>query len=178
LALLFVAAAPAEIYKWVDAQGNVHYGDEPGPGARPVRDLPELSTYAPRPLPEAVIEEEQQPPDAAAGEEAAHPGYRMLRIISPEPEATVRSAPGDVSIFVALDPTLREGDHLKVILDGKLLPERYGSTVIQLKNVDRGAHQVAVAVYDETGRKLKESEHHVFYLHRTIAKPRKSPRGG
>ncbi len=32
--LLFAATTHAELYKWVDAQGKVHYGDQPPQGAR------------------------------------------------------------------------------------------------------------------------------------------------
>lgn len=36
-ALLLPGAAAAEIYKWKDAQGRVHYGDRPRQGAQEVR---------------------------------------------------------------------------------------------------------------------------------------------
>jgi len=175
LILLLSPSVHAEIYKWVDERGNVHYGDEPAaPGAEPVQDLPGLSTYAPPSLPSMKSSEEAE--SAGASTVPAHPGYKVLRIISPEPEATVRSAPGEVAVFVALDPVLYEGDYLQVILDGKALPEKYTSTVIHLNNVDRGEHRISVAVHDSSGKKLKQSKSVTFYLHRTIAKPLKTPR--
>ncbi|RTZ73115.1 MAG: hypothetical protein DSZ02_07840 [Gammaproteobacteria bacterium] len=178
--VLLVSQAPAEIYKWVDAQGNVHYSDEPqAPGAKRMRQLPGLSTYSPPPLPSKPPQEEVR--EEFSGElpekapPAAHPGYQVLKIVSPENEGTVRSSPGEVPIFVALSPVLREGDYFRVLLDGKLLPEHHSSTVIRLSNVDRGEHKVAVAVYSKDGKKLLQSDTHTFYLHRTIAK-RPAPR--
>jgi len=175
LCLLLSLPLSAEIYKWVDEQGNVHYGDNPaGADAKPMGKLPGLSTYAPPQLPE--LDGTKDDATAAQPPGDAHPGYKVLKIVSPEPEATVRSAPGEVSVFVALDPLLQEGDYLQVILDGKPLPGKHTSTVIQLSNVDRGEHRIAVAVHDAGGKRLKQSESHVFYLHRTIAKPKKTPK--
>ena len=182
---LLVSQAPAEIYKWVDAEGNVHYSDEPlGPGAKRMRRLPELSTYRPPPLPSKPSSREEiqeAAPREKASEKTAQvprPGYDMLKIVSPEDEGTVRSSPGEVPVFVALSPVLREGDFLGVILDGKLLPERHASTVIRLHNVDRGAHKLAVAVFGKDGKKLLQSDTRTFYLHRTIAKKKPVPKGG
>lgn len=43
------AARGAAIYRWVDAQGGVHYGDQPAPGAAeiPDRAMPASDTQAP-----------------------------------------------------------------------------------------------------------------------------------
>ncbi len=172
--LLAFPLSAAEIYKWVDEKGNVHYGDAPGgAGAKPLTRLPGLSTYRPPALPK--LEERKSAAPSAAEPSQASAGYRMVKVVSPEPQATIRSAPGEVPVFVALDPVLREGHYLQVILDGKPLPQKHASTVIQLSNVDRGEHRIAVAVYDADGKLLKQSESHVFYLHRTIVKRHKSP---
>lgn len=181
LVLLLPLAAQGEIYKWVDEKGNVHYGDEPQvPGAERMKKLPGLSTYSPPPLPQEKRGELEEQGDEVSRDviepTPAHPGYRQIKIIGPEDQATVRSSPGEVPVFVALDPVLREGDYLKVILDGKPLPERYSSTVILLKNVDRGEHKVAVAVHGKDGKKLLQSAANTFYLHRTIAR-KPAPRG-
>ena len=172
LLLLLAATATADIYKWVDAQGNVHYSDEPrSPEAERMGRLPGLSTYSPPPVPKEQPEGElSEGVGGTVSQPAAHPGYRMIKIISPEPEGTVRSSPGEVPVYVALDPVLMEGDYLKVILDGKVLPEKHTSTVMVLHNVDRGEHRVAAAVYSKEGKKLRQSAAHTFYLHRTIAR--------
>ncbi|MGH8399705.1 MAG: DUF4124 domain-containing protein, partial [Gammaproteobacteria bacterium] len=36
-----------QVYKWVDAQGNVHYSDKPHPGAQKVKIAPPQSYSAP-----------------------------------------------------------------------------------------------------------------------------------
>ncbi|BAO43274.1 DUF4124 domain-containing protein [Thiolapillus brandeum] len=181
LALAF-SLAQGEIYKWVDGEGNIHYGDQPeSTKAKPMKKLPGLSTYAPPVVPERDEalddgEEGLVPGQAPATDKAASQGYRSISIISPEDQGTVRSSPGNVSVFVALAPVLRKGDYLKVILDGTPSKEKYQSMVINLQNVNRGEHKLAVAVYNKQGMELLRSDTRTFFLHRTIAKPRRSPR--
>lgn len=163
--LLSVAAAGG-IYKWVDAQGNVHYSDEPGQkSAKKVEQLPGLSTYAPEP-----IKIEQQTPAKTrviktTPEEVAE-RYRSMSIVKPEEGETVWSNPGIVEVFIELAPPLGEKDHIRVLLDGKLLPGKYRKTVLRLENIDRGEHQLSVAVHDSKGNRLIGSAPHTLYLHK------------
>ncbi|HID44553.1 MAG TPA: DUF4124 domain-containing protein, partial [Chromatiaceae bacterium] len=160
LFLLATAVVEAGIYKWVDSAGNIHYGDEPGTsGAKQMEKLPGLSTYAPPPMPEKAADqieelEMDEPASEVKEEKVKAFSYRELTIVSPDDGGVVRSSPGTVSVFVALAPVLRKGDYLKVILDGAALEKKYYSTVMQLQTVDRGMHQLAVAVFDKTGKKL------------------------
>lgn len=171
---LFAFSVQAEIYKWVDSEGNVHYGDQPESSrAKKMKELPGLSTYAPPPvskkpeMPAEVQALEGEPVQAAPKEKFS---YRTLSIVNPEDGATVRSSPGTVTVFVALAPVLRKEDYLQVILDGTVLEPKYRSTVMKLEYVDRGEHRLAVAVFDQDGKKLLQSPTRVFYLHRTIAR--------
>ncbi len=180
VALLLTAAASARIYKWVDAEGTVHYGDKPeGRGARVLRSLPALSTYGPPSLPKAVTEEKTAPEKQVTKTPAASAtSYKVLELVGPEDQAVIHSPPGNVQLFVAVDPKLAEGDRLGVILDGKVLPARYSSTVIQLQNLNPGQHTVAVAIYRGSGTQVKASQSHTFYLYRIVARKVKKPRPG
>ena len=170
--ILSIASADS-IYKWTDAQGNVHYGDEPGQSsAKKMNQLPGLSTYAPRPI-EVKEPEKDQPKTMVPRATAVN--YRSISIVKPEDGETVRSNPGTVEIFIALAPPLGKTDHIRLVLDGKPVSGQFKKTVVQLQNVDRGEHQLSVAVYNSKGRKLKGSASHTFYLHKvTVIK--KSPR--
>ncbi|NKQ10356.1 DUF4124 domain-containing protein [Pseudomonas sp. SST3] len=42
MALLVSPSATAEIYRWVDSQGNVHFDARPRPGAEPVEVRPQV----------------------------------------------------------------------------------------------------------------------------------------
>ena len=173
--ILSVASADS-IYKWVDAQGNVHYGDEPGQSsAKKLKQLPGLSTYAPPPIKVEQQESVKEQGKTTAPEEPSIK-YRSISIVKPEDGETVRSNPGMVEIFVALAPTLGKTDHIRVVLDGNPLPGLYKKSVVQIENVNRGEHQLSVAVYNSRGRKLMGSASHTFYLHKTTIVNKKTPR--
>lgn len=180
--LLAISVQAEDIYKWVDSEGNVHYGDEPrGTTAKKMTRLPGLSTYSPPPVVEESKPDEAAEGDASAVEEGepedALPAvvYREIKLIKPENEETIRSNEGQVDLFVALSPVLEKGDYFKVALDGASLPQKYSSTVISLSGIDRGEHTVAVAVYNKAGVKQIESAAHKFYLHQATV-VNKSPR--
>lgn len=173
--ILSVASADS-IYKWVDAQGNVNYGDEPGQSsAQKMKQLPGLSTYAPPPIKVEELESVKKPAKTTAPEEPSVK-YRSISIVKPEDGETVRSNPGIVEIFIALAPPLGKTDHIRVALDGNPLPGRYKKSVVQIQGVNRGEHQLSVAVHNSRGRKLMGSASHTFYLHKATVINQKSPK--
>ena len=56
--MLVSAAAAADTYRWVDAEGNVHYGDRPVRGSQEV-DV-RVAGEAPKPAPLPVAENEEE----------------------------------------------------------------------------------------------------------------------
>lgn len=88
LPLIGVAAAEAEIYKYVDPQGNVHFQDHPPGGAEKVRDLEVRKSSPPRPKAAAPA------PPAAAGS----PG-RAAAAGSPGEAADAPKGVIDVELF-------------------------------------------------------------------------------
>ena len=145
-----VVAAP--VYKSVDENGNVVYTDDPGREAKPV-DLPPLSTY-PAPKFQPIDR------DDVSRDEPGNAGYSSLQITQPEQDATVRDNTGAVNVQAVLKPQLQEaaGHRYRFYLDGKAMgePQRVPST--SFANIDRGAHQVEVAVVDAVGNELKRSD--------------------
>ncbi len=173
--ILSVASADS-IYKWVDAQGNVHYGDEPGQSsAQKMKQLPGLSTYAPRPIKVEQPEPVKEQGKTTTPEEPSIK-YRSISIVKPEDGETVRSNPGIVEVFVALAPPLGKTDHIRIVLDGNPVPGQFKKSVVQIENVNRGEHQLSVAVYNSRGRKLMGSASHTFYLHKATVNNKKSPK--
>jgi uncharacterized protein DUF4124 len=59
------ASVRADVYKWVDKDGRIHYSDSlPGKGARVIAIQDRLSLYSPEP---AVAQARQTPPPASPG---------------------------------------------------------------------------------------------------------------
>jgi hypothetical protein len=160
-------------YRWVDAQGVVHYSDTPQPGAQVIQ-LPLAQTYRAPP-----------PPAAAKAAATAAPGaydptspYQFCGIAEPAAEASL-FAPETVAIAVQLAPALRDGDQLAVTIDGAALdPLVAGGQQYQLTAPDRGAHTVNATVRDSGGKPVCRSAPVTFYVQRpSVLSPTSPARG-
>ncbi|HHJ15483.1 MAG TPA: DUF4124 domain-containing protein [Gammaproteobacteria bacterium] len=158
--LLVSGSATAAVYKSVDAEGNTVYTDEPAAGAKPV-DLPPLSTIPPPTYSPAVSKKPE-----AAGEDSAV--YQSINIIEPAPDATLRDNTGAVPVKVGIDPPLKAtaGHRFQFYLDGQTQGKPTRSSKIVIANVNRGTHNVEVAVLDAEGREITRSSPVQFHLHR------------
>jgi hypothetical protein len=161
LVLLVVGAASAygAVYKWTDADGVVHYGDQPVDGAKRV-ELPEPSRYAPPPLPRLRGEEPAGRTDAADSEAS----YERFAITRPEAGEYVRNASGDVEVELALEPGLQEGHRIQLLVDGVPARQDLTSTRALLKNVARGTHSIQARVMDASGEILIAAGPVPFFL--------------
>ncbi|MGH8245738.1 MAG: DUF4124 domain-containing protein [Gammaproteobacteria bacterium] len=155
---LFAATASAEVYRSVDAAGNVIYSDEPSPGAELV-DVQEVQTYTPEPVPPSTY----SPPP---GEPA--PNYTRLEIISPANDESVRQNDGNVTVSVAVVPDLRGSDRLALYVDGQPMASG-SSTVIAVENLDRGTHELRAVVTGPDGKPRGSSAPVTFHLLRHSA---------
>jgi len=156
--LIWTAGLSAAVYKSVDAQGNIVYTDEPTGNGKPL-DLPPLSTIP--------------PPKYTPSQPSAKPidsgsGYTKISIVSPTQEETLRDNTGAVPVSAGLEPALNgvAGHRFQFYLDGQTQGEPTQSSRIVIANVDRGAHNVAVAVVDGEGKEVTRSSPVQFYLHR------------
>lgn len=170
LCLLYASAGHAEVYKWVDADGSVHYGDSPPSGTAKRVELPELSTYQARQLPVSVHPTETTGKD----EEKAAP-YSALSILNPKAEATIRHDEGLVDVQVSLSPALRANDRVVLLLDGSERVASGDPAALSLKGVERGGHRLQAVVRDEAGKELLRSDPVRFYLHQRMVKPKPEP---
>jgi hypothetical protein len=171
----FAASTFAQVYRWVDDSGQVHFGDRPpADGAEQVR-LPPSSTYAPRQLPSTLGDEKQGEP-AEAAETVA---YTSVKIVKPAEDDTIRDNTGRVELEVALEPPLQEGHRLAVLVDGRSVFDQLTTTAVALTNVDRGTHNIQIKVLDADGSQVTSSAPVTFHLHRAsvLTPPRPAPRG-
>jgi Domain of unknown function (DUF4124) len=147
LSLLALAGtvAAAVTYRWVDAQGVVHYSDTPHPGAEQIQ-LSGAQTYHGPPASTAPA---APPPPAAQ----AAGGYQSCAITQPSPDVDL-FAPEAVNISVRTSPALRAGDQLAVSVDGTALQPVGDGTTFQLVAPDRGTHSVSAEVRSADGTVL------------------------
>lgn len=163
LLLIALAALPllavAKVYKWQDEDGRWHYSDTPQPGAVPI-DLPPVQLYDSPPLPQS------QAPSTQEEEQAPVLSYARAEIVSPGFEETIRNAPGEVGVVLALEPSLRSGHRVQLLLDGQPAAEPVAATAFTLMNVNRGEHQLSAEVLDARGQVVARTGSRTFYMHR------------
>jgi Domain of unknown function (DUF4124)/Bacterial Ig domain len=162
-------AAAATMYRWVDANGVVHYSDQPQPGAQQVA-MPSAQTYRATPVPTTTPDATPKPADA--------PGYQSCSITSPAADDTL-FAPETVTISVQVSPNLRPGDQVLVTLDGATLQSgSSGALSFQVAGPERGAHTLSAAVHDAQGNTVCNAPDITFNIQRPSLLSPQSPAKG
>jgi len=159
--------AAAVICKTIDENGVVSYTDTPSNQCdNPVR-LRGYSSYAPRQIdsPESGASNAPVPESGAVSEFA---GYRILRIVQPSNNATVRSNEGKVPVQISLQPGLQTGHSIRLILDGQAVATPTNSTDVVLSGIERGTHQLTAQVVDQEGNVVGSMNAVVFTLQRAV----------
>jgi len=149
----------AQVYTYIDAQGNRVFTDQPRPGNAKKVQLPPGNHIAPpaaRTAPATVPEEPPKP--------LFH--YEMLRLLIPEPDATVRSTAGELIVTATSEPGLKKGHRYRLLLDGQPTGEPGPSPVFALSNIDRGTHHLAVEILDEQDRIVERTANQPFHMQR------------
>jgi len=166
IGVLFVLPASAEVFTYVDAQGNRVFTDQPKPGNAkrvPLATSNRMSA-APSASPGTAKKSDQKP--------LFH--YDLLRVLVPEPDATVRSTAGEIIVSITSEPGLQKGHSYRLLLDGKPTAEPGISPVFPLTNIDRGTHQLSVEILDEQGRTVERTANQPFHMQRmSLAQKRK-----
>ncbi len=136
--------APAEVYRSVDAQGNVVYSDQPGQGGKKV-DLPEISTYEPKPVPPGTLDT-----NAAANQAKANPATQ-LSFVQPGADETIFDNQGNVAVALRVEPPLQPTQRLALQVDDGAAVETNQPTY-QFTGLDRGTHTVHAWVVGADGQ--------------------------
>lgn len=140
--LLIALPAAAQIYKYTDANGNTAYSNQPPDGvqAQPV-ELPPLNRVEPQApsAPPAPSAEDRQSPRNA---------YDILELAGLPTEEALRANNGTFTVNVLIKPRLRPPHQLRLVLDDEPYGQPSNVPILQLVNVDRGEHRLAVQVID------------------------------
>jgi hypothetical protein len=160
LVLPAAAFAGAEVYRWVDAEGQVHYSDRPSPGA----DLVAIDVTPAVSTPVAGVSSSARAP-AVTRDVPAATAYDSLAIQAPGQDETLWNIGGQLDVAVALQPALQPGHRLQLILDGRMAAELdAGLTRTRLTEVYRGQHTLTAKIQDASGTTLIQSAPVTFYV--------------
>lgn len=157
--LMATASLQAEVYRHVDAQGNVTFSDEPMDGSEPVTVKPVTTITLPKP------QDVQDPPALAEKAEREGADYDRVSILSPNDGEAFHSGSGNVQFQVSSTPSLKPGHKYEVTLDGQPLGQGT-SGALTVNNIDRGTHEAAVHIVNEDGIRVKSGESISFTVHR------------
>lgn len=155
--LVTTSLSAATVWKWRDANGVIHYSDQPVQGAERV-NVQEASTFsAPTITPNS---------GATSSSSAATPvaNYRNVEIWKPGNDNTLPNT-DQVDVAVRVEPALQVGHRLALYLDGALVqgfPQQ--GMEYSLTNVERGSHSLQLLVVDSQGRQVISSAAVQFHV--------------
>ncbi len=163
--MMVICASYAQIYKWTDNQGNVHFSDMPHEGAE-IMTIPDSQSYSsPTPsAPQTPVEEPEQI-DHSDSVKLKH-SYTKIAIAQPETGATIRNNQGFVVVTAQIEPDLLPGDKLQLLYDSAALGEPQANPVFEVKGMYRGSHTLAVQVVDADGKVIDTSDPITIYVFR------------
>jgi hypothetical protein len=160
--LLIALPAAAQIYKYTDADGNTAYSNQPPDGvkAQPV-ELPPLNRAEPQSPPAPPVE-------ATSGEQPSS-AYEVLELTNLPTTEALRANNGTFTVNVLIKPRL-QGPHLfRLLLDDQPYGQPSNVPILQLVNIDRGTHSLAVQVID--GENIVQQSPSVTFTVQRVHKP-------
>ncbi|WP_454780937.1 DUF4124 domain-containing protein [Legionella sp. WA2022007384] len=165
LMMVICASYAAQIYRWTDSQGNVHFSDTPHPGAETVIIPDSQSFSSPTPSTSKTPAQEPEQENHSDTVKLKH-SYTNIEIAEPASGATIRNNEGFVMVTVQIEPDLQRGDQLQLLYDGDPLGEPQTNLVFEIKGMYRGSHTLAVQVMDAEGNVIDKSEPITIYVFR------------
>ena len=159
----------AVIYKWVDADGVVHYSDQSSPGAeRIVTSAPNLAASGgSRNATAAALSAPQRPAQGGLN-------YTEFSITSPSPEQTFFGE-DVVAVHLNLSPPLRPNQSITWHLNGKQLDYPPNAVSFALPHLDRGTYALAATITDQQTSESQTSNSVTFFVHQPSALSPQSP---
>lgn len=167
LLMMTSQGALADVYTYIDAEGNRVFTDQPRRNAKKVDVAPSNNMAVP--IKKSPKPTQQTLPPLFV--------YQLLRILAPEPDATIRDMQGNLIVTVTNDPELQPGHNYRLLLDGTPYGKQGRSPVFPMTNIDRGTHQLSIEIVDQFGRVAERTPNQPFHMYRTslaqkrLAKP-------
>jgi hypothetical protein len=168
LILLFAlpaTASSAPAWTWVDADGLVHYSDQPVPGARRI-ELANAQGFG------LAVPQPRGPREDAPGR--ATP-YESIEIVSPSDQETLWNIGTTLNVVVQFRPALQPGHRFDVVLDGQRRNLNTSSPRTTVANVFRGAHTMEIVVIDAAGAEIMRSGARSFFVQQTSVQSPTNP---
>jgi hypothetical protein len=162
--ILGLPVQAAEIYRTVDAEGNVVFTDIPP--REDDQNAEQIIIENPNSfvVDEAIPNADEWIVEPEDGQEEEPPfSYLALEIVAPADDEPVRENAGNITVVTNIHPRLQRGHRTRLLMDGTVVQEGSQGS-FDLANVDRGTHTIAVEIVDERGQVLIRSEQSTFHM--------------
>ncbi|MFZ3182895.1 MAG: DUF4124 domain-containing protein [Pseudomonas sp.] len=169
LLLALSLPAAAQIYSYTDANGNRVFTNEPPQGSNAeIVQLPPTNTVS------------AQPPtntdNTAQDSNSMDAPFSVLQLSNLPTDEAMRANNGTFSVGVTTMPDLAASQQLQLVLDGQPYGAPSSNPPLQLSNIERGDHTLAVQVLSG-GRVVQQSDAVTFTVQRVaLGTPKATPR--
>ncbi len=164
-----LAAAPQEIYRWVDKDGQVHYADQPGQANAERVVIADPNAYESEPSFGNYATSGNGPEDADTDSK-----YTSLAIVQPTLDQAFFGADATVVVAAELGGTLRSDHTLVFLVNGNRRPASAGLG-LELQNLERGSYFLRASVLDQNGVPLITSQQITFHVRQPSINSPQSP---
>jgi len=172
--LAVCATVSAEAFRHIGPDGEVYFSDRAAPGSERVELRPAQTVT----LPEVT----RRPADVETGpgsaaEDEAKFSYAQFEIVKPSYDQGVRANGGYVTIYMSLQPALRQGHSIELIVDGEDGVRIYSGEAlnVNLSDMPRGRHTVEARVKNARGETMIKTGPVGFHVLRAALGPRPRP---
>jgi len=158
--LMAVSIASADIYKSVDENGNVSFGETKVDGAEKVEiSEPNISDS------QTAFQQSKGKPTETAQNQSETVTYESLKIVSPEHDKITEGRTGAVQVTFLSTPGLAATDKLVITVNGEDVAKG-ASTTLTLEELTRGAHSVTGRILDANNEVKIKSNVVTFHVQR------------
>ena len=154
------AGQAAVVYRWVDADGVIHYSDQATPGAEKIfTSAPNSASAGAARSPAAST----QAPKATGGLD-----YTEFSIIAPAPDQTFF---GDdvIAVRLSLAPSLKDDQNITWHLNGTQLENPPDAVSFTMPHLDRGTYNLAATITDQRTGESQTSNNVTFFVRQPSA---------
>lgn len=147
-------AGSTQVYVWRNEQGVLVFSDSTKPGAVEL-DVKETNTIKSS-IDTSILD---------ITPKAIDNNYQV-EIIQPEEKSTIRDNTGSVYVSGRIKPIFKRGLTIQLYLDDKPYKKPQTHSMFVLRNIDRGEHQIKMALLNNKGKVIATSSPVTFYMHR------------
>jgi Domain of unknown function (DUF4124) len=139
------AATAAEVFRWTDDNGVIHFSDLPQEGAEKITVEGAQTFSAPAP-------QRRERDSGSTADEQDGFSYSAVNIVSPGSGEVLWNTGGSMKVSVNTQPKLKLGHTQMVYLDGQVAANLNGSQrSAELTGIERGEHTLTTEVRNADG---------------------------